>query len=184
MTERPAPRTTGRRKKRPAERRTGGSETRPDTRAASAVAGTDVRVDLGEHLFFLFGQVYGKRNRDLAQLLRPWGLTNAKYRALAALTDRDGSTIWELADLTAVERTTLSRALDQLEASGLVARRPRAGNRRIVEVWLTGPGRTLIGEVWQEIVVQNERAVAGLSEREIANLKRILHKMIANVRGD
>lgn len=156
------------------------------TRAASPTQpdqDRDVRIDLDEHLFFLFGQVYGKRNRDLAQLLRPWGLTNAKYRALAALTDRDGSTIWELADLTAAERTTLSRALDGLEGDGLVERRPRAGNRRIVEVWLTEAGRHLIGMVWQEVVVHNERAVAGLSREEIASLKRILRKMIDNVRG-
>lgn len=147
-------------------------EARPDS----------VRVDLDEHLFFLFGQVYGARNRDLARILRPWGLTNATYRALAALTDRDGSTIWELADLTAVERSTLSRALDRLEEDGLVDRRARAGNRRIVEVWLTPAGRDLIASVWREVVVQNDRAVAGLSAREIASLKRILHKMIGNVR--
>lgn len=156
---------------------------RPETTSRPVVQ-DGPHIVLDEHLFFLFGQVYGKRNRDLAGLLQKWDLTNAKYRALAALSDRNGSTIWQLADLTAIERSTLSRALDSLERRGLLKRVPRTGNRRIVEVWLTPEGRRLIGEVWAHVEVQNRRAVAGLSEAEVDQLKAILHKMIANVRDE
>ena len=140
--------------------------------------------DLEEHIFYLFGQVYGRRNRQLADIFHEYGLTNPKYRVLAALTNRDGCSIGALAQLTAVERTTLSRALDQLVDEKLVRRVPRKDDKRTIEVWMTPAGWRKLERVWPLIVAQNDRAVAGLSAREIASLKAILRKMIDNLRRD
>ena len=140
--------------------------------------------DLEEHIFYLFGQVYGRRNRQLADIFHEYGLTNPKYRVLAALTNRDGCSIGALAELTAVERTTLSRALDQLVEDGLVKRVPRAGDKRTIEVWLTQKGWRTLEQVWPLIVVQNDRAVEGLTGPEIETFKAILRRMIDNLRGN
>jgi DNA-binding MarR family transcriptional regulator len=138
--------------------------------------------DLEEHIFYLFGQAYGRRNRHLADIFNDFGLSNPKYRVLAALTNRDGCPIGTLATLTAVERTTLSRALDQMAADGLVERVPRDGDKRTIEVWMTPAGWRTLERVWPLVVAQNERAVAGLTEAEIGSFKTILRKMIDNLR--
>ncbi|MEQ8699228.1 MAG: MarR family winged helix-turn-helix transcriptional regulator [Bauldia litoralis] len=171
-----------------AERRGGAArgETRT-TEAETPAAGSTgplADFDLEQHIFYLFGQAYGRRNRQLADIFHEYGLTNPKYRVLAALTNRDGCPIGTLAKLTAVERTTLSRALDQLVADKLVKRVPRAGDKRTIEVWMTAEGWRTLERVWPLIVAQNERAVAGLSDSEIETLKAILRKMIDNLRDD
>lgn len=152
----------------------------PKTRRTGPLA----EFDLEEHIFYLFGQVYGRRNRQLADIFHDYGLTNPKYRVLAALTNRDGCSIGALARLTAVERTTLSRALDQLVEDGLVKRVPRAGDKRTIEVWLTQHGWQTLEQVWPLIVVQNDRAVEGLTGPEIETFKTILRRMIDNLRGN
>lgn len=166
-----------------ADRRGGAARTGGADRATRRKSPLEA-FDLEEHIFYLFGQVYGRRNRHLADIFRDYGLTNPKYRVLAALTNRDGCSIGTLARLTAVERTTLSRALDQLVDEKLVQRVPRPADKRTIEVWLTPAGWRTLEAAWPQIVAQNARAVAGLSEAEIETLKTILRKMVDNLRGE
>lgn len=137
--------------------------------------------DLDEHIFFLFGQIYGRRDLQLAKSLRPFGLSAAHWRVLGALTAHEGCTINRLADLTVVDRTTLSRTLDRMTADGLVARRQVKNDKRSFEIWLTPGGKRALERIWPVIAYHNRRAIQGLSTAEIAALKRIIRKMIANV---
>ena len=141
----------------------------------SAVALENFEAD--EHIFYLLGQVYGRRMRDLAEALRPFGLTNAKYRVLAGLLGYNGCTIGKLADLTVVERTTLSRALDQMAGDGLIKRVQQEGNRRSTEVWLTRRGREMLKRIWPVVQRQNENAIQGFSLDEVETLKSWLRRM-------
>lgn len=153
-----------------------------DTVCDSKVRRSPGAFELEEHIFYLFGQVCGRRNRDLAEIFRQFGLSNPKFRVLTALTDGDGLPICALADITVVERTTLSRALDQMEADGLVRRVPNDADKRTIEVWLTPAGRRRLNQVWPRVVAETDRAVAGLSDTEIARLKTVLRKIIGNLR--
>ncbi len=136
---------------------------------------------LDDHIFFLFGQIYGRRDLQLAKSLRRHGLSVAQWRVLGALTANEGCTINQLADLTVVDRTTLSRTLDRMSDQGLVERRQVANDKRSFEIWLTDGGRSALEHIWPVIAYHNRRAVKGLSAAEMAALKRIVRKMIANV---
>lgn len=136
---------------------------------------------LDQHIFFLFGQIYGRRDLQLAKSLRPFGVTAAQWRVLATLNSVDACTINRLADYTVIDRTTLSRTLDRMEASGLVARRQLENDKRSFEMRLTPSGRRALERIWPVIEYHNRRAIAGLTRRELDELRRVVRKMIANV---
>jgi len=136
---------------------------------------------LDRHIFYLFGQIYGRRDQQLAKSLRQFRLSVPQWRVLAALVDLEAATINRLSDLTVVDRTTLSRTLDRMEKHGLVARKRVEADKRSYEMRLTAAGRAMFRRIWPVMSYHNARAVAGLSENEMARLKAIIKKMIANV---
>ena len=150
-------------------------------RPADAKRPSAAAFKLDDHIFFLFGQIYGRRDLQLAKSLRSYGLSVAEWRVLGALTSNEGATINRLADLTVVDRTTLSRTLDRMAARSLIERRVVKNDKRSFEIWLTPGGRAALERIWPVIAYHNRRAIGGLSRAELTALKRIVHKMIANV---
>jgi len=90
----------------------------------------------------------------------------------------------ELADITTVDRTTLTRALDRMAETGLVARRADAQDRRSVRITLTAAGKEAFRRVLPRVVEQNERAMRGFSESELAAFRVQLHRMVRNLDPD
>jgi MarR family transcriptional regulator, organic hydroperoxide resistance regulator len=136
---------------------------------------------LDRHIFYLFGQIYGRRDQQLAKSLRAFRISVPQYRVLAALTDLESCTINRLSDLTVVDRTTLSRTLDRMEKNGLVARKRVEADKRSYEMRLTAGGRAIFRRIWPVLDYHNTRAVAGLSRNELLRLRKTIDKMIANV---
>jgi DNA-binding MarR family transcriptional regulator len=136
---------------------------------------------LDEHIFYLFTQIFGRRNRQLATQLKPLAVTVPQWRILAVLHERAGCTMNELADQTTVDRTTLTRALDRIVREGLVTRRSNAHDGRSVRLYLTPDGEAAFRRVLPRVLEQNERAVRGFSAGELAELRAMLHRMIGNL---
>ena len=136
---------------------------------------------LEDHLFFLFTQVMGRRNRALAERLKPLGITIQQWRVLAVLDQRPGCTMGELADLTSVDRTTLTRTLDGMEEGRLVERRPSEHDRRSIRLGLTRSGAAALARILPIVLEQNARAVADLTPEEVQRLRRDLRRMFDNL---
>jgi DNA-binding MarR family transcriptional regulator len=140
--------------------------------------------DLEAHVFYLFTQIFGRRNRHLTDQLKPLRITVPKWRVLAVLHERPNCTMNRLADLTTVDRTTLTRTLDQMVRDGLVARRADRQDRRRARLHLTPRGIEAFRLVLPRVIEQNERAVRGLSARELAAFRATLHRMVRNLDPD
>jgi DNA-binding MarR family transcriptional regulator len=149
--------------------------------AARREAATLPEFQLDAHVFYLFTQIFGRRNRDLVEQLKPFRITVPKWRVLAVLSERPGITMNRLAELTTVDRTTLTRTLDQMARDRLGARRGDALDRRSVLLHLTAKGQEAFRLVLPRVVEQNERAVAGLSAAELTALRDTLHRMVRNL---
>lgn len=141
-------------------------------------------LELESHVFYLFTQILGRRNLALAEKLAPLGITPPQWRILAVLRQRAGCTMNELADVTTVDRTTLTRALDRMVETGLVARRGDAQDRRSVRLSLTSAGSEAFRRVLPLVVEQNERAMHGFSVAEHAQFRALLHRMVRNLDPD
>ena len=76
-----------------------------------------------------------------------FGLTEQQWRVLRVLWQRDGRALLELAEATLISPPSMVGVVDRLARSGLVERRRSQSDRRVVRVFLTGPGRGLEEEV-------------------------------------
>jgi DNA-binding MarR family transcriptional regulator len=86
-----------------------------------------------------------------------------------------------LAEQANVTKGTLTGVVDTLEKRGLVERRRRERDRRLVAVKLTDPGTLLIAEVFPRFNREEQRVAKLLSSRQrramVEGLRRILHEL-------
>lgn len=137
--------------------------------------------DLDGHLFFWVTQVQALRDLQVAEALEPHGLRVPAWRTLASLRARDRCTMNELAELTALERSTLSRTVDRMVADDLVVRLADERDLRIVRLALASRGERLFDEIAPRIDALNRAAVAGLPEGMEGVLRWALRQVRANL---
>ena len=87
----------------------------------------------------------------------------------------------ELAKEASVTKGTLTGVIDTLEKRGLVQRRRRTSDRRLVTVQLTDPGTLLIADVFPRFNAEERRVAQLLTARQrtamIDGLRRILREL-------
>ena len=144
----------------------------------------EVRVFRREdHLFFYFGQILARRTRAINVRLRPYGVDYARWRILAVLQEHSGVTMGRLADLTSVDRTTLTRTLGMMEKAELVVRRERRSDRRSLAIFLTAKGRRMLTRILPLILKETDRALSGFSLMEIGILRDRVKRIAENLRA-
>ena len=79
--------------------------------------------------------------RHFDELMRPAGLTSGQFSILMSLNRPEPPTIRSVAELLAMDRTTLTANLKPLERRGLVRIRVDAADRRNRRLVLTAAGR-------------------------------------------
>ena len=91
-------------------------------------------LDLTSYVFHLFTVVARHREVRLEAELKRVGLNLSRHRALGVILALEPCTMSELAEYAAVDRTTLTRTVDQLVDAGLVERAtPREDRRQVPE---------------------------------------------------
>lgn len=131
---------------------------------------------------YLMNRIMGRYNASLRDEMADLGLTTPKMRALAVLSVVEGPLIRELAVYTVVEQSTLSRALDQLNADGLIRREADSADSRAVRVYITEAGRASFEILWPHMAQAQARMFRGIPEDERAAFVATLQKMLANIR--
>jgi DNA-binding MarR family transcriptional regulator len=86
-----------------------------------------------------------------------------------------------LAESTLVTTGTMTNRLDKLEARGLIRRLPNPEDRRGLAVELTADGHELVDRHVGEHVDGERQMLAALSERERAQLTRLLRKLLEHL---
>lgn len=142
---------------------------------------SNASFDLEGHLFFWVTQVQARRDLQVAEALEPHGLRVPAWRTLASLRARDRCTMNELAELTALERSTLSRTVDRMVEDDLVARLADERDLRIVRLALSPAGRRLFDQIAPGIEALNRAAVSGLPEGMEGVLRWALQQVRANL---
>ncbi len=90
----------------------------------------------------------------LDSLLKPLGLTFARYEALVLLTfsTRGSLPLGKMGERLQVHPTSVTSIVDRLEAAGLVTRRRHPQDGRAVLAEITESGRTLVEQATAELV--------------------------------
>ncbi len=128
----------------------------------------------------LLRTTYDRRVRDL-------GLTRSQWWVLTHLFRKDGITQSELAEILELEKPSLGRLLDRLEAKGWVRREEDSRDRRAKRVFLTDAAEAPM-QVMREIAAGvREDALSGLStaerDRFVDALLTIKSNLMSEVNG-
>ena len=102
--------------------------------------------------------------RHFDELMRPAGLTSGQFSLLMSLNRPEPPTIRAVAELLAMDRTTLTANLKPLERRGLVRIKIDQDDRRSRRLVLTAKGRAALLAAlpaWQEGHAAIEPALAG-----------------------
>ena len=136
------------------------------------------------YLFHLFATITRFRDAKLDKALRPLGLNVTRHRAIAVIALLEPCTMSELADLSAIDRTTMTRIVDQLVARGLAERATPSEDRRQVVLTLTAKGRGVYQGALKAIGDVNRGALDGLPEDVLRAVARAQQAILANLAPD
>jgi DNA-binding MarR family transcriptional regulator len=95
------------------------------------------REDLSRNFGFILNDVARLMRTTFDRRVRSLGFTRSQWWVLNHLFRNDGVTQSELAVILEVEKATLGRLLDRMEAKGWVRREEHASDRRAKRVYLT-----------------------------------------------
>ena len=113
--------------------------------------------------------------------LHPLGLTRAQWSVLAILSNRDGLSQSQLAEMLEIEKTTTGRLIDHLEKNRWIERRPIPGDRRLWGVYLTEQARPLIAEVERIVLSTRMEMLSGLTPPQQQDFSLALQAVKANL---
>lgn len=91
--------------------------------------------------------------RRFDELFRPFDITNGQFSLLMALNRPEPPALGAVAELLAMDRTTLTAALKPLEKRGLAESRPDEKDRRARRIALTAKGRAVLADalpLWRQ----------------------------------
>lgn len=121
---------------------------------------------------------------QLDEILRPHGLTFARYEALVLLTfSRAGSLpLGKMGERLQVHPTSITSIIDRLEARGHVVRRRHPDDGRAVLAEITPSGRAVVEAATTDLVAARF-AIADMSPTELRELSALL-KPVRHRAGD
>src|SRR3546814_3516901 len=139
--------------------------------------------DLERSLPFLMHLIVSEVETEVNKHARAYGLKIEGVRVLFRLLAKDHLSVNELARLTGIETSTLSRLLDRMSAKGLLRRSRDTSDKRSVLVSLTTKGRKLAQQHRPVYYKDYDRLLlSGFSAEESAAFRRGLLRMIDNMR--
>ena len=131
-----------------------------------------------DYPLILIALIRKKNTQSIDRLISPYGLNTNMWRVFGALQDNDGLHISDLSERIAIERTQLSRILDQMETMGHIRRTVSEVDRRQTKLFFTKKGRKAFHEILPIVVRHYEAVCSDLTATEMKILMRSLHKML------
>lgn len=124
------------------------------------------REDLSRNFGFILHDVARLLRTTFDRRVRALGLTRSQWWVLNHLFRNDGTTQSELAVVLEIEKASLGRLLDRMEAKGWVRREADASDRRAKRVFLTREVEPAIKAMRAAAAELRRDALAGLSAEQ------------------
>ena len=137
-----------------------------------------------EYFFYLLFQATRQRDVHFGERLAATGLDLAQWRTLAIIRRIDSCTMTSLARHSTIERTTLTRAVDQLVGRGIVTRWVPDSDRRQVSLALTDAGEEVYGRAVAVLMHRNREVLADIESKDLRTASRVLQAVLRQLLGD
>jgi DNA-binding MarR family transcriptional regulator len=140
------------------------------------------RLDLDDFIPYLINRVgVALAANFTAHALAQHDLSLAMWRVLAALSANGEQRQIDIADMTSIDVSTLSRLVTRLVRRGLVTRRRSKSNSREVVVQLSLKGKALVATLIPVARKLEATAIGGIAADDLAVVKRSLRRMHENM---
>jgi DNA-binding MarR family transcriptional regulator len=128
--------------------------------------------------------VYQQYSQEIEAALREAGFDDVRPAAgnVFPFVPPEGITVSELADLARVRKQTMAQAVDQLERSGYVERRPNPRDRRSRLVFLTDRGASVTPVTHAAAARVEERWAKLTSPEQLEELRTSLLRLLTKLR--
>lgn len=133
-----------------------------------------------DSLGLLFKRVLGSIAQAVDRRLADHDLTHAQWVPLYKLYRGECATMAELARDLNMDPAAMTRALDRLEAKGLVTRERSQADRRVLTLTLSAEGRRIAPIVPAALAEVFNAHLQGFSQAEWATLIELLQRILAN----
>lgn len=139
-------------------------------------------LDLGSYAPFYLNTISNRISASASRAyLVQFGIGIAEWRVLANLGGAGRATAGEIARVTAMDKSVVSRAVQALERSGHLTVAADAADTRRRTLHLTPGGDALRRRVLQVALEREQALLAGLSAAERTTLIGLLRRLHANV---
>ena len=113
--------------------------------------------------------------------LRPLGMGAAYVPVLSMLSDGGRLAQRDLAARARIEQPTMAQLLNRMDRAGLIRRSPDPADGRSQLVSLTDLALSRLPDARAVLTRGHREATAGLSDRDVATLRRLLGRVIENL---
>jgi MarR family transcriptional regulator, organic hydroperoxide resistance regulator len=134
---------------------------------------------------FMMSKIHQVSGRIFACLLKEHGIEEinpAQGRIMFALWQKDGISIYELAQATSLGKSTMTSMLDRLEQTGFLRREPSRQDRRKIFIWRTEKDKSFQKQYVQVSEQMTEIYFHGFSEQEKDQFESMLERIFANLK--
>ncbi len=139
--------------------------------------------DLTEYLAYLLASAHRHMRLGLSQSIGDEDFTEEHWRILHVLSDEQGRSMGELADLVLLNGPALTKNIDKLVTRGVVQRAADATDNRKVLVFISDLGLEVVARLKERVDAHHTSIEEALGPRKTSQLKRLLESFIAESRG-
>jgi DNA-binding MarR family transcriptional regulator len=132
----------------------------------------------------LINDIYVMLDNGDRRALLPFNLTTSQYNALLLLDDTNGQRLVQLSERLLLDKSTITRLIDQLEQAGLAQRVTDPDDRRAQRVILTPLGVERRDQAQIAHNTSLEQRMSSLSQDEQHQLYELLRKLRTGLLDD
>jgi DNA-binding MarR family transcriptional regulator len=140
------------------------------------------KYDIEASLGYLVNSVARLSLADLKHRLEALNIKPGQIPLIVWLLEEDGLTQSDLCRKANIEQPSVAEMLRKMEKDGVITRVRDSRDRRKFRIYLAPEIRRQAAQIYRCAHQSNDRAVAGLSAREIAAFVATLRRIIDNLR--
>lgn len=143
-----------------------------------------VKISISDIFNIVIGRTTNIVNRKLQREFKRANLaiTHEQWTLLSALWNEDGQTQQSLSEKTFRDKTSVTRLINKLESQSLVVRITDKYDQRTNLIYLTAQGKSLENTTTQILKETYQKAIAGISEKDIMICKDVLNRVFDNLK--
>jgi DNA-binding MarR family transcriptional regulator len=148
-----------------------------ESTASGDPAGPVLPDNIGFHIRMVQMRIF----REFYRAFEGSGVTPGMHTVLAIIRDNPGIRQRSLAELLMVREPNMTRMIQGLEASDLIAREVDKSDRRAFHLALTDKGRAMMDGVTDRIMALEERLLGALDGQERKDLRSYLDRIMDTI---